>query len=105
MTAYICSPYRGDVAENQRKACEYCRDAMKRGYTPIAPHLLFPQFLDDDVPEERQKALDMCSDIIQACSIVLVYGKGISAGMAHDIQCAIYMGKPVTIATIKEVVE
>ena len=102
MTAYICSPYRGEVTENQRKACEYCRDAMKRGYTPIAPHLLFPQFLDDDVPEERQKALDMCSDIIRAVSF---WYTAKASAQAWHIQCAIYMGKPVTIATIKEVVE
>ena len=105
MTAYICSPYRGDVTENQRKACEYCQDATARGYVPIAPHLLFPQFLDDNKPADRVKALEMCRDIIKVCDIMFVYGDHISEGMAHDIQCAIEVGKPVTIATIKEVVE
>ena len=48
---FICSAFRGDVEENIRKAREYCRwAAMEYGAIPIAPHLLFPQFLDDNDP-------------------------------------------------------
>ena len=45
---YICSPYAGDVATNVENARRYSRFAVDMGYIPIAPHLLFPQFLNED---------------------------------------------------------
>ena len=59
---YICSPYAGDIETNVEAARRYSRFAVDTGYLPIAPHLLFPQFMDDDNPEERELALFM--DII-----------------------------------------
>ena len=50
---YICSPYSGDMENNIAAARRYSRFAVEQGYIPIAPHLLFPQFLDDDNPKER----------------------------------------------------
>jgi hypothetical protein len=47
------SPYRGDVDRNVAYAQEAALDCLRRGESPIASHLLFPQFLRDDVPEER----------------------------------------------------
>ena len=44
---YICSPYAGDVERNVDAARRYSRFAVEAGYIPIAPHLLFPQFLND----------------------------------------------------------
>ena len=43
---YICSPYAGDVERNVLRARRYCRYAADQGFIPLAPHLLFPQFLD-----------------------------------------------------------
>ena len=42
---YICSPYAGDVSKNVENARNYSRFAVDKGYIPVAPHLLFPQFL------------------------------------------------------------
>ena len=50
---YIASPYSGDVERNVAFAKAACRYAMNQGVTPIASHLLYPQMLDDGVPEER----------------------------------------------------
>ena len=47
---YICSPYAGDVESNTAAARRYSRFSVEAGYIPIAPHLLFPQFLNDDDP-------------------------------------------------------
>ena len=44
---YICSPYAGDIDGNTAKARRYSRFAVKQGYVPVAPHLLYPQFLKD----------------------------------------------------------
>ena len=50
---YICSPYAGDVERNVESAQRYSRFAVEKGYIPIAPHLLFPHFLNDRNPKER----------------------------------------------------
>lgn len=54
---YICSPYAGEIEKNVKAAQEYSRFAVEKGYIPIAPHLLFPQFLNDANPKERQLGL------------------------------------------------
>ena len=56
---YICSPYSGNVNHNIEMARKYSRFAVDRHYLPIAPHLLFTQFMDDTVPEERETAIFM----------------------------------------------
>ena len=43
---YICSPYAGDIDRNVKAAQNYSRFAVDKGFIPIAPHLLFPQFMD-----------------------------------------------------------
>ena len=50
---YICSPYSGDVAANVKAAGEYCRLAVDKGYIPVAPHLLYPQFMNDKSGAEK----------------------------------------------------
>ena len=50
---YICSPYAGEIEKNVKAAQGYSRFAVEKGYIPIAPHLLFPQFLNDANPKER----------------------------------------------------
>lgn len=54
---YICSPCRGDYEKNIIKAQEYCREALLEGLLPIAPHVYFTQFVDDEKPEERERGL------------------------------------------------
>ena len=50
---YVCSPFSGDIAGNIANARKYSRFAVEQGYIPIAPHLLFPQFLNDNDLTER----------------------------------------------------
>ncbi len=52
-------PFAGETRTNTKKARSYCRKLYELGYTPIAPHLLFPQFIEDDIPSERKDGLDM----------------------------------------------
>lgn len=49
---YICSPFSGDVENNVIKAQKYSRYALDKGNIPIAPHLLFPQFMSDERRED-----------------------------------------------------
>ena len=85
---YICSPYAGDTAANTEATRRYSRFAVEIGYIPIAPHLLFPQFLNDDDPEERRLGLFFGNAIMSKCSEVWVFGDRISSGMAAEIRRA-----------------
>ena len=85
---YICSPYSGDVDKNIKNAYAYCRNVIKNGCIPIAPHLFFPQFLNDDNPEERELALSMNKELILRCDEVWVFGDTVSKGMAEEIEFA-----------------
>ena len=82
---YICSAYSGDISTNKKAARRYCRFAVSKGYIPIAPHLLFPQFLDDTVPKERQLGLHFGNVLMRKCVEVWVFGEHISAGMEAEI--------------------
>ena len=90
---YVCSPYAGDVEENIRKACAYCRYTVDHGYIPLAPHLYLPQFLDEE--SERELALFMDIALLSRCAELWVFGDVISAGMEKEIQYAQRKGKPI----------
>ena len=85
---FICSPYAGEVDENIRAARRYSRFAVDKGYIPIAPHLLFPQFLNDAAPNERQLGLFFGDALMSKCSEVWVFGSRVSAGMETEIKRA-----------------
>lgn len=85
---YICSPFSGDVDGNVAAAQRYSRFAVDKGYIPVAPHLLFPQFLDDNDPKERQLGLFFGNALMSKCAEVWVFGSTISAGMETEIKRA-----------------
>jgi hypothetical protein len=92
---YICSPYRGNTTANEHKAREYCRKAYDAGYLPLAPHLLFPQFLDESVPEERENGLEMAKALLRRCRSIAICGDTITEGMMEEIMLANRLNMPV----------
>ena len=85
---YICSPFSGDVENNTIKARGYCRFAVDKNCIPIAPHLFFPQFMDDENPEERELAMFMNKVLLSKCRELWVFGGTVSKGMAVEIETA-----------------
>lgn len=85
---YICTPLSGEVIKNISKAQHYCRYAVDNGYIPIAPHLFFPQFMDDSNPKERNLALFMDIVLLTKCEEVWVFGSRISKGMGIELEKA-----------------
>lgn len=85
---YICSPFAGDTDSNTKAAQKYSRFAVDNGYIPIAPHLLFPQFMNDNNPKERKLAMFFGNALMSKCSEVWVFGSTISAGMEIEIKRA-----------------
>ena len=85
---YVCSPFSGDPAGNAERARSYCRFAADSGYAPFAPHLFFPQFLDDGIQEERELGLFMAIIMLTKCAELWVFGEQITRGMAQEIRKA-----------------
>lgn len=94
---YICSPYSGDVAGNTEKAKRYSRYAVDQGAIPIAPHLLLPQFMDEET--ERDLAMFMDIAILSHCKELWVFGEP-TAGMQMEIAYA--KRRQMTIKYFKE---
>ena len=98
---YICSPFSGKVKRNKRKARKYCRFALEQHTIPFAPHLLFPQFMDDDNPEERQTAMFMNMVMLGKCEQLWVFGENYSNGMKEEIRKAKERRKKIRYFTEK----
>jgi hypothetical protein len=92
---YVCSPYAGDVSENVRRARNYCRFAVGKGYIPLAPHLLYPQFMDDADALQRRLALAFALVLLCKCEELWVFGDIVSGGMAEEIEKAKRRGVPI----------
>ena len=96
---YICSPLAGDIEANQEKARRFCRFAVDMGYIPIAPHLLFPQFMNDDDPRERDLAMFMDTVLLTKCAELWVFGRKMSRGMSIELEKAREKQKTVRFFT------
>ena len=99
---YVASPYAGDIKKNIDFAKRACRHVMSEGPPFFAPHLLYPQLLDDANPQERQAGLDMGLAILPRCDEVWCYGDHISLGMHFEIEEAGRLGIPVRRVTEQE---
>ena len=80
---YICSPFSGDISGNIERAKKYSRYAVDSKAIPIAPHLLFPQFMDDDA--ERELALFMDMVLLGKCEELWMFGETVTEGMSAEI--------------------
>ena len=92
---YICSPLSGNISANQRNARRYCRFAVDSSCIPLAPHLYFPQFMDDGDVAERYLALFMDLVLLSKCDQLWVFGSRISKGMSIEIEKAKRKGQPI----------
>jgi hypothetical protein len=87
MKVFICSPFAGDTVRNILAAQGYCRKAVAEGHVPMAPHLYFPQFLEDSDPEKREKGMTMGLMWLSHCDEMWVFGEA-SPGMKTEIAYA-----------------
>lgn len=96
--AFICSPFAGDTDYNVQKAREYCLFAKNSGYAPFAPHLIYPQFMDDADPNARNEAIRCGISYLFVCHELWVFGK-ITRGMSSEIKQARKRGIPIRFFT------
>ena len=100
---YIASPYAGEIESNIAFAKAACRYTMSEGHTPVAVHLLYPQFLDDGDPAQRAAGLTMGHRVLTACDELWVCGERISTGMAHEITEAEKLGIPIREVSAEQI--
>lgn len=95
---YVCSPFRpvsneSEKAKEEKKrniklAQAACRLVTELGMLPIAPHLFFPQFLDDSDKDEREKGMLLGRELLCTCDELWVFGDRRSEGMQAEISQA-----------------
>lgn len=85
---FLCSPFRGDIEANTAKVRFYATIIVKAGSVPIAPHLYFPQFLDENSQSERLTGIEMGLELMDDCDEVRVYGFNITEGMKFELNHA-----------------
>lgn len=91
---YVASKYAGDVDTNVASAITYCRCVIDEGYMPIASHLLYPQILNDNIPEERELGLMFGLALLRTCDEMWVFGS-VTSGVAREIEEAKRLKKQI----------
>lgn len=85
---YLASPLRGDYEGNIKKAVEYSRLVSECGLPPLAPHIIFSQWCNDTILEQREQGLKLGLSLLERCDEMWVMGKKISQGMQGEIDFA-----------------
>lgn len=92
---FICSPLAGDVERNLENARRYSKYAVEQGAIPLAPHLLFPQFMDDHDKAQRDLGIFFGLVLMGKCDGMWVFGSVLSQGMKLEILKAQKRGLPI----------
>lgn len=93
---YVASKYAGDVEKNVAAAVDYCKYVINQDMIPVASHLLYPQMLDDSIPEERELGLMFGLSLLAICDEVWCFGDvSSSVGVQQEIVEAKKLGKKV----------
>ena len=90
---YVCHPFSDGPAANIGRVQRISRALIAEGVLPIAPHLYLPQLVDEAT--QRERALNLCIELLSTCDEVRVFGGRISPGMERELQHASRVGIPV----------
>ena len=90
--AYICSPLSASTKEGRQQNMEKAKFYLmqiKRLYhcRTFASHAHLPLMLDDEIPQEREAALQIGMILLALCDVLVVCGPHISAGMTGPLCC------------------
>ena len=83
-----------DLQRNEDLAAFACLFATEHGCNPIAPHLFFPEFLDDDCVEDRAVSFECGLGWLAVCDEIWVIGTRVTKGMAVEMREAKELGIP-----------
>lgn len=92
----IESPYAGKTDENILYLVLCISDSLEKGESPFASHYIYPNFLEDDIPEERRKGIAAGYAWGKTADLIAVYiDLGISDGMQKAIDFYTFIGVPI----------
>lgn len=92
---FVCSPYRGDTKKNTEKAAFAAKILSESGHMPVAPHLYFPNFLDDNDQYERIRGIELGIELMKECDLLWLLGPSITPGMEYELEVAKELRIPV----------
>ena len=92
---FVCSPFAGDTETNIVNARRYCEYVFDHGAVPFAPHLYFPQFLDDNDEEQRKTGIGAGIAILAQCDELWAFGDKLTEGMRLELKIADGLGIPM----------
>lgn len=92
---YICSPFSGDTEANIELAKRFCTHAITHRKIPLAPHLHYPQFMDDTDPAQRELAMFFNRVLLAKCEALWAYVGHVSPGMRLEIGWARDLELPI----------
>ena len=92
---FVCSPYRGNIEKNTKRAVFAARVICGCGHIPVVPHLYFPQFLDDKDQFERIRGIEYGIELMKECDQLWLLGPEISKGMEYELEVAKEIRIPV----------
>ena len=103
--AFVCSPYRAkstdpetaaaEVRANRDRAKLACKVLTRLGYLPLAPHLYFTEFLNDDHASDREDGICLGLKWLEMASEFFCFGDEITEGMSIELARAKELGVPV----------
>jgi len=102
---FLASPFSAPDAQTLRRHINYAKRAAEhsilQGEAPFIPHLLYPRFLDDNLPDSRELAIAMGTAWLARAEALVVYADlGLSPGMSAEISVAALLKLPTEIRYI-----
>lgn len=98
---FIAHPISGDISGNIKKVLGICKTLHTSELIPVAPYLVSLQYLNDDIPEERDLGIAANFEMFHRHVVdeVWLFGDRISIGMKHEIGLARELNIPVFTQT------
>jgi hypothetical protein len=95
------SAAKPDPKVNIEFARKCMTECLARGQAPFAPHLLYPQALNDDEPKDRELGMVAGRAWLAAAEAVECYvDRGVSSGMRGDLEAALSLLLPIRFRTL-----
>jgi len=106
MVVYVASRYSSKSEEEHLQYLSYtrsaCREVALLEHEVVAPHILYTQFLRDDVESERELCMHLGKEALKKCDVLLVCLKyGNSDGIKSEMQFA--LNNNINIEVVREV--
>ena len=90
---YVCSALRGNQDKNIKLARIYCEYVVREfGHIPVAPHIYFTQFLDDNNSQDREFGINAGLSLLSECDELWYFGDRVTRGMTNEICFALKHG-------------